>query len=102
VWGSSCFHTISFIPLPPSPEFILPEPQEAGPPHLYLNMAVLMPAKPAAVYDPLQYFNSGDTGFFSMNGASWALTFEEPGVYEYSCLVHEALGMRGTVTVVGR
>jgi plastocyanin len=102
VWGSASFHTITFSPLPPSPAFIVPEPQEAGPPHLYLNLVALMPAKPAAVYDPLQYFNSGDTGFFSMNGTSWALTFEEPGVYEYACLVHEAQGMRGTVTVVGR
>jgi plastocyanin len=100
IWGSSGFHTVTFSPLPPGPEFILPEPQEQGPPHLYLNMDVLIPAKPAAVYDPLQYFNSGDIGFFSMNGASWALTFEEPGVYEYVCVVHGFLGMAGTVTVL--
>lgn len=102
VWGSPGFHTVSFSPLPPPPEFILSQPQEAGPPLLVLNPEVLMSAKPAAVYDPLQYFNSGIIGLFTPSGTSWALTFEEPGTYEYVCLVHAALGMKGTITVLPR
>jgi plastocyanin len=102
VWGSTGFHTITFVPRGPTPPLVVPEPQEAGPPLLYLNLEVLTPAKPDPVYDPQQYYNSGDIGFFSRGGASWALTFEQPGVYDYVCAIHEQLGMVGTVTVVPR
>ena len=102
IWGSTGFHTVTFTPLPPAPEFIIPEPQEGGPPLLVLNPEVMAPTKPSAVYDPLQYFNSGIISYFVPNGVSWALTFDEPGTYEYVCLIHQALGMEGTITVVER
>ena len=69
---------------------------------LALNPQVLNPSKPAAVFDPTQFFNSGDIGVFGGTGASWALTFDEPGIYEYFCAIHAELGMEGTITVVSR
>jgi plastocyanin len=102
VWGTNYFHTVSFIPNPPSPEFIQVIPQPNGPPLLPLNPQVVFPAKPSATYDPSQFFNSGIIGPFLPPGNSWALTFDRPGTYEYVCLVHELLGMKGTITVVAR
>jgi sugar lactone lactonase YvrE len=54
------------------------------------------------VYDPAQYFNSGDLGPFSNAGNSWSLKFDSPGTYKYFCVFHRAQGMEGTVTVTER
>jgi plastocyanin len=102
VWNSLEFHTVTFSPLPPGPEFIIPTPQEEGPPLLLINPEVVLPAKPAGVYDETQYFNSGLVGRFSPFGLGWALTFDTPGTYEYVCVVHREQGMVGTITVVAR
>ena len=99
IWGSDYFHSITFIPSPPAPEFVIPQPQEQGPPILRLNSNVFLPAKPAANYDPTQYYNSADLGPFSLGGSSWALTFNDPGRYEYFCVFHRRQGMKGTITV---
>lgn len=102
VWGSSYFHTVTFAPTAPAPEFILPKDQPAGPPMLVLNPLEIVPAKPTPIYDPTQYYNSSDLGPFSPAGYSWSLAFDKPGTYEYLCLVHKDLGMKGTITVVAR
>jgi plastocyanin len=102
VWGSSYFHTVSFPVTVPAPEFILPKDQPGGPPMLVLNPLEVIPAKPTAIYDPTQYYNSSDLGPFSPAGYSWSLGFDKPGTYEYLCLVHGDLGMKGTITVVAR
>jgi len=102
IWGSTYFHSVTFVPSPPSPEFVIPRFQPDGPPQLVLNPQVILPAKPAAVYDPARYFNSGDIGPFSLGGFTWALTFERPGTFEYVCLFHEQMGMKGTITVQPR
>lgn len=77
-------------------------PQRVGPPILALNPVVLNPAKPFGVFEPAQYFNSGDIGVFGAAGASWALTFDKPGTFEYFCGIHGELGMEGTITVLSR
>lgn len=101
IWGSDYFHSITFVPTPPTPEFVTPEPQAQGPPILKLNPQVLLPAKPDAIFDPGQYFNSGPIGpFLPVN--AFALTFDEPGTFEYVCAFHEPFGMEGTVTVLAR
>ncbi len=87
-WVSAEFHTATFDPAPPPPEFIVPKPQEGGPPLLTLNPEVFFPAKPAAVYDSAQYFNSAPLGLGLPSGATWSLTFDQPGTYEYFCAVH--------------
>jgi plastocyanin len=102
IWSSPFFHTVTFITAPPPPEPIVPKPQEGGPPILALNPMVFAPAKPAAVYDPMQYFNSGPIGTLSPGGLAWALTFDVPGVYKYICALHLRMGMEGTITVLPR
>ena len=99
VWGSDYFHGITFDPSPTPAEFVIPEPQAQGPPILRLNDDVFLAAKPSAVFDASQYFNSADLGPFSPAGNSWSLTFDTPGRYEYFCVFHRQLGMEGTITV---
>src|SRR5262249_76788 len=36
VWGSAYFHSVSFVPTAPPPEFVVPKPQPGGPPQLVL------------------------------------------------------------------
>ena len=98
VWGSAFFHSVTFDPAPEPPEVFIPTPQNGGPPMLVANPVVFLPAKPAAVHDPTEYFNSGDLGPFSFR-TSWALKFEKPGTYKYFCVFHKELGMEGTITV---
>lgn len=102
VWMASSFHTVTFAPLPPGPEFIMPTPQEEGPPLLFVNPEVALPAKPDGIYNELEYFNSGLIGLQAPFGQAWALTFDTPGAYEYVCAVHREMGMVGTITVVAR
>jgi len=99
IWSTSYFHSITFSPTSPVPEWLMPIPQPSGPPLLQVNPQILAPAKPAATYDPTQYFNSGILGPFLPFGDSWALTFTQPGTFSYSCQVHAPLGMKGTITV---
>jgi plastocyanin len=51
------------------------------------------------VYDPTQFFSSGNMNT-PPRGGFWTLTFETPGTYEYVCLIHQELGMKGTITVL--
>jgi len=76
--------------------------QPIGPPILALNQQVLNSAKPAAVFDPAQFFNSGDIGVFGRAGASLAITFDEPGTFKYFCAIDAELGKEGTIIVVSR
>jgi plastocyanin len=99
IWASAEFHTITFDAAPPAPEFVIPQPTEGGLPVLAINPEVLFPAKPAATYDPTQYYNSSPIGPGLPGGTTFTLTFDEPGTYEYFCAVHRELGMKGTITV---
>ena len=101
IWTSHEFHTVTFDPVPPAPEFIVPVPQPDGPPFLTLNPEVAAPAKPNNIYDPTQYYNSGFLSPGAPGGPTWSLTFEEPGTYKYFCAVHRPLGMEGTIVVKG-
>ena len=87
---------------PTTPPFFDIVPQGDGPPLLPLSAMVAFPAKPSPTFNPAQYFNSGLIGSFTPAGFSWALTFDTPGTFEYVCLFHEPLGMKGTVTVLPR
>lgn len=99
VWNSSYFHTVTFNPAPPPPDFIIPKPQPQGPPLLVINPQVLFPVKPSQVYDPSKYYNSGTLTPGGPFGTSFSLTFDKPGVYPYFCAVHYLQGMKGTITV---
>ncbi len=102
IWESVDGHTVTFIPSPPAPKPFLAKPQADAYPLLIRNPQVFRPAKPQAVYDPAQHFNSSPIGITAPAGTSWALTFDKPGVYEYICAFHEEMGMKGTITVVER
>ena len=102
IWQAVDTHTITFNPTPPAPVLFTVKPQPDGPPWLVRNPQVWRPAKPASVYDSTQYFNSAPIGIITPLGTSWALTFDKPGVYEYLCALHHPMGMKGTITVVGR
>jgi plastocyanin len=56
--------------------------------------------KPAGgpIYSGTGYFNSG----LMLPGSIYRLTFTKPGVYQYLCLVHDNMGMEGTVVVLPR
>jgi plastocyanin len=102
IWAFADPHTVTFNPMPPSPEPFIVKPQPNGVPFLLQNPKVHQVFKPAQVYDPAQYFNSAVLGNTVRRGATWALTFDKPGVYEYICALHEPMGMKGAITVVPR
>jgi plastocyanin len=101
IWGSPGFHTITFTPVPPMPQWYRNE-REGPRTVIYVNMDVASRSKPSALYDPSRFFNSGFVGFLSNLGSSWALTFDEPGIFEYACGIHGSLGMEGVITVIAR
>lgn len=102
VWDSLEVHTVNFAPTTPAPEWLQLEMHPDGSIWEVLNPELATPSKPSGVYDPQKLFNSGRIGSVRPDGTTWALTFEEPGTFEYSCFLHRELGMTGTVTVVGR
>lgn len=99
VWASTYFHTVTFNPTPPPPDFIVPKPNPQGPPTLVINPLILFPMKPSQVYDPTKYYNSGTLTPGGPFGTTFSLTFDKPGTYEYFCGVHYQQGMKGTITV---
>ena len=102
VWSSPAFHTVTFHPGQDAPEFVIPEPQDAGPPLLRVNPAVLLPVKPASDFNGTVYWNSGTIGEDAPFGTNFSMTFSQTGLFEYICALHVSMGMEGSVTVVER
>ena len=100
VWGSTGFHAVTFNPVPPEPPDLILGSLPDGTGVIVNNPVTRQPQKPSAIYDPTQFFNSGNLSPNQPNGTAWTLTFETPGTFEYYCSIHLELGMRGTVTVV--
>jgi plastocyanin len=92
-------HTVSFRGDSPVLDVVVPQPQPDGPPLLVFNPAVFGPSGNARAFDGQEYLNSG----VLMQGAPgepFSVTFTQPGTYEYVCLLHENMGMKGTITVL--
>jgi plastocyanin len=102
LWGSTGFHSVTFNPTPPVPPLFLLETLPDGSQAIIQNPASYDPIKPAPIYNPSQFYNSGILSLTQPNGTAWSLTFDTPGVFEYYCSVHRDLGMVGTVTVLPR
>ena len=103
VWTSPAFHNVTFHPGRMHPEFVIPTPQEQGPPQLRLNPEVVFPSKPTGEFDGTGFFSSGIIGLDSPSGAtSFSMTFSKAGSYGYMCAIHRELGMKGNITVVTR
>ena len=81
IWGATRVpHAVTFVPTPPAPEWLDPQPQADGSWRVVRNARVIAPARPNGVFDPTQYFNSGVIGAGAAGGSTWALTFDRPGV----------------------
>ncbi len=98
-------HTITFLSGGSMPDLFTPEAQASGLPKILFNPEVVKPSPSApAPYSGSGYFNSGilitkmPTLFDTPQ--NYTLTFDTPGVYQYSCLVHDSEGMTGTITVL--
>jgi plastocyanin len=97
-------HTVTFTSGGAEPEDILIEPQASGPPKLVFNPAVVAPAG-GATYSGTGFFNSGllqGTQSPAPGPRSYSLAFDQPGTYEYICILHDGMGMNGTITVVAQ
>ena len=95
-------HTVTFLSGGKEPDLFLIEPQQRGPPEFVLNPMVQMPAG-GKIYSGKGYFNSGVIWgeMVPLPGpSSYALTFDTPGDYEYLCVLHDYMGMKGLITVV--
>jgi plastocyanin len=94
-------HTVTFVSGGTVPEFILTEPQQAGPPKLVLNPDVVAPAG-GSTYSGQGYFNSGlmpGTKDPTPGPRTYSLVFDQAGTYEYVCVIHDEVGMIGKITV---
>jgi plastocyanin len=93
------FHTVTFGD---EPDLFAVEPQQAGPPKLVLNPAVIFPAG-GNVHTGGGYYNSGvlaGPGSPPQAGLQdYVLTFSTAGRYEYICVPHYPLGMSGAIVV---
>jgi plastocyanin len=106
-------HTVTFLSGAEAPGFVVPEPQPAGPPKLFVNPQFLVPAPlPPAPYGGTGYYNSGlliavpagpppgaPPGARPPPPVEFTLAFTKPGIYKYLCLLHDPSGMNGTITV---
>lgn len=92
-------HTVTFAPgMSKAPDFLLPVPgDKVG---LMMNPLAAFPAAPAnGEYNGSTYANSAVMGPDEGQPKSFSLTFTEPGVYSYVCIVHSNESMKGTVIV---
>lgn len=93
-----------------SPETLGPPPPPGAPidaalmPRLVVGPAGV-PVRPGPLYDGQSLYNSGLIGEHPLTPPlpkTWALTFGTPGEYEYVCVLHAAMGMKGKITVLPR
>jgi plastocyanin len=103
ITSKSEIHTMSFGPQATS-DFVMVQPQPAGPPRLQFSPLVVMPSdNPLPPYTGTNhgngFFNTGviDSNPQSPNPSSVDVTFTTPGNYLYECTIHP--GMQGTIQV---
>lgn len=99
-------HNVMFVPQGQDfPAPFLEEPQDAGPPNFPFNPVVFEPSG-GDVFDSNTLQNSGmrfnpvvppPPGYAS--GATYSLTFDQPGTYSYICSLHVGQGMSGIIRV---
>jgi plastocyanin len=68
-------------------------------PRIVEHPDVLAPSRPSPVYNPGQFFSSGEMGD-NANGRAWSLRFDTPGTFGYFCVPHGYLGQIGEITVL--
>ena len=94
-------HTVTFTGGKKPPSFELVQPQAQGPPKVLVNPLAAAPTGQRN-YDGTGYVNSGIL-YPPMAPANllknYSLTFLRAGRYEYWCLTHASLGMKGVIIV---
>ena len=92
-------HTVTFVSGGAAPEFVVPEPSDAGPPLLLINPELVAPAG-GGTYSGQGYFNSGLLRA-GVTATTYDLTFDTAGTYRYYCAVHgdPESGMIGDIVV---
>ncbi len=95
-------HTVTFLAGGKEPDLILTEPQQNGPPKLVLNPEVAAPAG-GSTFSGNNLTSSGI--IFGQQDPTpgpktYSLVFDKAGTYDYLCLLHDQMGMTGTITVV--
>jgi plastocyanin len=92
-------HTVTFQGAREVPQFLLLEQAAQGPPKLFFNPRIVVPAG-GPKHTGNSYYNSGILVAANPPGPTeYSLTFTKPGTYTYWCVVHVPEGMRGTVIV---
>jgi plastocyanin len=92
-------HTITFLSGANEPDFIISQSPSSGSSQLIVNPVVSAPSPvPPAPFAGTGYYNSGllTSG---VTPQSFTLMFTEPGKYDYICVPHDTMGMKGTITV---
>jgi plastocyanin len=88
----------------PPPDLVAAFADPANAPRVVMTGGV--PSRPSPVHDGRSMYNSGLIGEHPLitypMEKTWALTFGTAGVYQYDCALHQAQGMKGTITVVAR
>lgn len=94
-------HTVTFTGGQKPSDFVVPEPQQQGPPKLRLpsNVAARTTSK---THEGKGYVNSGilfPPGAPGNPPTTFTLTFTKPGKYAYFCIPHLPWGMVGSIIV---
>jgi plastocyanin len=86
----------------PSPELLALLMDPAASPRIVFTGAAA--ARPSPTHDGRSGYNSGFIGEWVGTplpmDKTWALTFTTPGTFAYTCVIHEPMGMKGTITVL--
>jgi plastocyanin len=92
-------HTVTFPSGGKTPPLMIFRPQKQGQPAVIANPLALAPLG-GSVYKGRGYFNSGAMEIITPHGVrTYSLTFTTPGRFDYTCIVHDPVGMRGTIIV---
>ena len=92
-------HTVSFLSGAKDLDVAIVEPQPAGPPKVVFNPAVLMPSG-GTTYAGTGILTSGVlTGAAEPGPHTVTYTFSTPGTFQFICILHDQMGMTGTITV---
>jgi plastocyanin len=92
-------HTITFLSGVNEPDFIISQSPSSGSSPLIVNPVVENPSPlPAIPYTGTGYYNSGLL-ISGVTPQNYTLMFTKPGKYDYICVPHDMMGMKGTITV---
>jgi plastocyanin len=94
-------HTITFLNGATEPDLLVPQSQTGGPPLLLLNPALVLPHNAGQPLTDQGIFSSGLIDPSAPGPHTFSLKIGDiTGNISYECLLHDASGMKGSLTVV--